>query len=95
VPPGIRLAGEMDSLASDVLVLALSEAIRTTATITINMTDLSFTDGLSIRMTMGAAGSLAPARTVVLRCRPWTGTRFTRFGVTGLPQVRLATVDDG
>jgi anti-anti-sigma regulatory factor len=95
VPPGIRLAGEMDFLAGEALALALSEAIRIGGDITINMTDLSFIDGFSIRMIMDAAGSLAPARTVVLQCRPGLAARFVQFGVTDLPQVHLVTVDDG
>jgi anti-anti-sigma regulatory factor len=94
VPPGIRLAGEMDFLASEALTLALGEAIRIGGDITINMTDLSFIDGSSIRMIMEAAGSLAPARTVVLQCRPGIETRFVQFGATDLPQVRLITVDE-
>jgi anti-anti-sigma regulatory factor len=94
VPPGIRLAGEMDFLASEALALALSEAIRIDGDITINMTDLSFIDGSSIRMIVDAAGSLAPARAVVLQCRPGIEARFIQFGATDLPQVRLVTVDD-
>jgi anti-anti-sigma regulatory factor len=95
VPPGIRLAGEMDFLASEVLALALGEAIRIGGDITINMTDLSFIDGSSIRMIMDAAGSLAPARTVILQCRPGIVARLVQLGATDLPQVRLVAVDDG
>jgi anti-anti-sigma regulatory factor len=95
VPAGIRLAGELDFLASEALALALSEAIRIDGDITINMTDLSFIDGLSVRMIMDAAGSLAPARTVVLQCRPGPASRFSQFGAADLPQVRLVVVDDG
>jgi anti-anti-sigma regulatory factor len=95
VPPGVRLAGEMDFMASEALGRALGEAIRIGGDITINMTDLSFIDGSSIRMITDAASSLAPARTVVLQCRPGIGTRFVQFGATDLPQVRLVTVDDG
>jgi hypothetical protein len=94
VPPGIRLAGEIDFLASEALALALGEAIRIDGDITINMTDLSFIDGSSIRMIKEAAGSLAPARAVVLQCRPGIGARFVQFGAADLPQVRLVIVDD-
>jgi anti-anti-sigma factor len=95
VPPGIRLAGELDFLASEALASALSEAIRIDGDITINMTDLSFIDGSSVRMIVDAAGSLAPARTVVLRCRPALASRFRKLRATDLPQVRLVTIDDG
>jgi hypothetical protein len=42
VPPGVRLAGELDFLAREALALALGEAIRIDGDITINMTNLSF-----------------------------------------------------
>jgi hypothetical protein len=95
VPPGIRLAGEMDFLASEALTLALSEAIRIDGDITINMTDLSFIDGSSIRMIMEAAASLAPDRAVVLRASPGIGARFVQFGAGDLPQIRMIAEDDG
>lgn len=95
MPAGIRLAGEIDFLAGKTLALALSEAIRIGGDITINMTDLSFIDGPSIRMITEAADSLSPARAVVLRCRRRIATRFAQFNVTSLPQVRLVTVNDG
>ena len=94
VPPGIRLAGELDFLASETLALALSEAIRIGGDITINMTDLRFIDGSSIRMIMEAVGGLEPVRTVILQCRPTVEARFVRFGVTDLPRVRLVGVDE-
>jgi anti-anti-sigma regulatory factor len=93
VPSGIRLAGEIDFLASEALALALSEAIRIDGDITINMTNLNFIDGSSIRMIMEAVGSLAPTRGVTLQCRPRIGARFVQFGAVGLPQVRLVAAD--
>jgi anti-anti-sigma factor len=93
-PPGIRLAGELDFLASEALALALSEAIRIDGDITINMTNLSFIDGSSVRMIMEAAGSLAPTRGVALQCRPCIAARFIQFGAADLPQVRLIGADD-
>jgi len=95
VPPGIRLAGEMDFLAAEALALALGEAIRIDGDITINMANLSFIDASSIRMVMDAAASLDPSRTVVLRCRPAIETRFTQLGADRLPQVSLVCLDEG
>ena len=95
VPPGIRLAGEMDFLASEALALALGEAIRIDGDITINMANLSFIDASSIRMVTDAAASLDPSRTVILRCRPAIEARFTQLGADRLPQVSLVGVDEG
>ena len=95
VPPGIRLAGEMDFLAAEALALALGEAIRIDGDITINMANLSFIDASSIRMIADAAASLDPSRTVILRCRPAIETRFEQLGADRLPQVSLVSVDEG
>jgi anti-anti-sigma regulatory factor len=95
VPPGVRLAGEMDFLASEALALALGEAIRIDGDITINMASLSFIDASSIRMITDAAASLDPSRTMVLRCPPMIEARFAQLGADQLPQVRLVGVDEG
>jgi anti-anti-sigma regulatory factor len=93
VPPGVRLAGELDFLARDALALALGEAIRIDGDITINMTKLSFIDASSVRMILEAAASLAPSRTVLLRCGPAVEARFAQLGVADLRQVSLVGVD--
>ena len=95
VPPGVRLAGEMDFLASEALALALGEAIRIDGDITINMASLSFIDASSIRMITDAAASLDPSRTMVLRCPPAIEARFSQLGAVRLRQVRLVGVDEG
>jgi anti-anti-sigma regulatory factor len=94
VPPGVRLAGELDFLAREALALALGEAIRIDGDITINMTHLSSIDAASMRMILEAAASLGPSRTVVLRCRPAVEARFTQLGVDLLPHVSLVGVHD-
>jgi len=94
VPPGIRLAGEMDFLATDALALALGEAIRIDGDITINMANLSFIDASSIRMIMEAAASLDPSRAVTLRCHPAIEARFAQLGTDRLPRVSLVGVDE-
>jgi anti-anti-sigma regulatory factor len=95
VPPGVRLAGEMDFLASEALALALGEAIRIDGDITINMASLSFIDASSIRMITDAAASLDPSRIMVLRCPPAIEARFAQLGADRLPQVSLVGVDEG
>jgi anti-anti-sigma regulatory factor len=94
VPPGVRLAGELDFLAREALALALGEAIRIDGDITINMTNLGFIDASSIRMILEAAESLDPSRTVAVRCRASVETRFAQLGVARLPHVSLVGVDD-
>jgi anti-anti-sigma regulatory factor len=94
VPPGVRLAGELDFLAREALALALGEAIRIDGDITINMAHLTFIDAASMRMILEAAASLGPSRTVVLHCRPSVEARFAQLGADLLPHVSLVGVDD-
>jgi anti-anti-sigma regulatory factor len=89
VPPGVRLAGELDFLARESLALALGEAIRIDGDITINMNQLSFIDAASTRMILDAAASLGPSRAVALRCQPPVEARFAQLGGDLLPHIIL------
>jgi hypothetical protein len=94
VPPGVRLAGELDYQAREPLAAALAEALRLDGDITVNMAALSLIDAACTRMILDAARSLPPGRVMVLRCARPAGDRFARFGAAGLPQVRMAVADD-
>jgi hypothetical protein len=64
VPPGIRLAGEIDYKHEEPLALALAEAIRLEGDITVNMAGLAFIDGSCARMIVDAARGLASSRSL-------------------------------
>jgi anti-anti-sigma regulatory factor len=93
VPPGVRLAGELDFLAREALARALGEAIRIDGDITINMTNLTFIDAASVRMILEAAESLDASRSVVVRCRAAVRGRFGQLGADRLPHVSLVDAD--
>ncbi|WP_169983884.1 MULTISPECIES: MEDS domain-containing protein [unclassified Microbispora] len=93
-PPGIRMAGQIDRAAEDALALALSEAIRTDGPVVINMAELSFIDLSCTRTIIDVARSLAPARTVVLRCNPAIVPRFVLLGAQGIPGISLVTAHE-
>lgn len=93
-PPGIRLAGQLDRSAEEALALALAEAIRVDGDITLNMAELSFVDLSCARMIVEAARSLAPERSVVLRCGRSVASRFVLLGAGGVAGISLVTVHD-
>jgi anti-anti-sigma regulatory factor len=92
-PPGIRLAGQIDHSAEDILALALAEAIRVDGDITIGMTELTFIDVRCTRMIVNAARSVSGSRRVVLRCGPAIAARFVLLGALEVPSVSLVTVN--
>jgi anti-anti-sigma regulatory factor len=93
-PPGIRLAGELDYQASEVLALALSEAIRLDGDVTVNMVPLAFIDATCARMILDAARGLNPPRRMILRSRPGLAARFVLLGAADIPGVSLVSVHD-
>jgi anti-anti-sigma regulatory factor len=93
-PPGIRLAGELDYQASEVLALALSEAIRLDGDVTVNMVPLAFIDATCARMILDAARGLNPPRRMILRSRPSLAARFVLLGAADIPGVSLVSVHD-
>jgi anti-anti-sigma regulatory factor len=93
-PPGIRLAGELDYQASEVLALALSEAIRLDGDVTVNMVPLAFIDATCARMILDAARGLNPPRRMILRSRPSLAARFVLLGAADIPCVSLVSVHD-
>jgi anti-anti-sigma regulatory factor len=93
-PPGIRLAGELDYQASEVLALALSEAIRLDGDVTVNLVPLAFIDATCARMILDAARGLNPPRRMILRSRPGLAARFVLLGAADIPGVSLVSVHD-
>jgi hypothetical protein len=93
-PPGIRLAGEMDYRAEEPLALALAEALRIDADITINMADLRFIDASCARMILNAARSLGGARKMIMRCSSPVARWLTVFGAVDLPGVSVVTIHE-
>ncbi|MFD9949205.1 MEDS domain-containing protein [Nonomuraea sp. NPDC059023] len=93
-PPGVRLAGQIDSTAAESLALALAEVIRGDADVTVNMTELSFIDVACTRMILDCARSICPDRKVVLRCHSTISARFVLLGATDIAGVTVETADE-
>ena len=94
VPPGIRLAGELDFVAAESLAVALGEAIRMEGDVTVNMAALRFIDRSCARMVIDAARSLGEDRAVVLVCHPEVRGVFAHLDAASLPRLSLVTADD-
>ena len=93
-PPGIRIAGEIDYKAEEPLALALAEAVRLDADITVNMAPLAFIDAPRARMIADTTRMLAESRTVTPQCLPQVAAGSVRPGLADLPGARLVTFSE-
>jgi anti-anti-sigma factor len=93
-PPGLRIAGEIDCRAAEPLALALAEALRIDADITLNLAAVRFIDASCIRMILNAARSLGTSRRVAIRCPAPLASRFALFGLAEVPGVTVVAHDD-
>jgi hypothetical protein len=57
------------------------------------MTALAFIDARCTLMIADAARAMAASRPVTLWCLPEIAAGFVRLGLTGMPGIRLVTVD--
>jgi anti-anti-sigma regulatory factor len=93
VPPGIRLAGEIDYRRVPELNQALAEALRLGGDIHVNLTHLTFMDAAAAA-SIGQAGlSLPPGRTMAVVCRRAVHKVLDVVGVTEQPAVRVRLTD--
>jgi ABC-type transporter Mla MlaB component len=93
-PPSLRIAGELDYQAQQPLGLALAEAVRLDADITLNLAGLTFIDARCTLMIADAVRTIAVGRKVTVQCLPEVAAGFTRLRVTDLPGVRLVAVSE-
>jgi anti-anti-sigma regulatory factor len=94
VPPGVRVAGEIDYRGIEPLTRALAEALALDEHIHVNLTQLSFIDGSAAGALMQAAASLPAGRRMSIRCGSQTAKILRVLGVAHLSDVRLVVTDD-
>lgn len=95
IPPGVRLAGELDFRALDALRGALSEAARLDNHLFLNMSQLRFIDVAAAGAIVQAAlGSDGERRTTVV-CRPVVARVLRMLGADRVPGLRLVSRDVG
>jgi anti-anti-sigma regulatory factor len=93
VPPGVRLAGELDSARIEPLRHALGEAVRLDGDIHINGTQLRFIDAAAAGVLVQAALALPPGRRMAVVCRPLTAKVLRALRADEIPHLRLVVID--
>lgn len=68
VPPGVRVAGELDYTRADVLCHALAEAVRLDPDVHLNLNQLRFIDAGAAAVILQAAANLPASRRMVVVC---------------------------
>jgi anti-anti-sigma factor len=93
VPPGVRLAGELDGGRAEPLRHALAEAVRLEGDVHVNAAQLRFIDSAAAGVLIQAAMSLAEGRRMIMVCRPLTVKVLLALRADELPQLRLVPGD--
>jgi hypothetical protein len=94
LPPGIRVAGEIDYRGLEPLTRALTEALALDEHIDVNLLGLDFIDGSAAGALAQAAAALPNGSRMSVRCRAQTGKVLRALGIADAPAVRLVVVDD-
>jgi hypothetical protein len=91
VPPGIRLAGEIDFHHVDELTLALNEALRLDHDPHVNLARLRFIDAAAASAIAHAALSLPPGRVMSIACDGAVLRMLRLVGATEIPAARVVS----
>jgi anti-anti-sigma factor len=93
VPPGLRVAGEIDFRHVDVLARALVEAVALDQTVHVNLRQLRFIDGAAAATIVQAAASLGRDRLMLATCQPIVAKVLNAIGADELPALRIVVRD--
>jgi anti-anti-sigma regulatory factor len=91
MPPGIRLAGEIDFHHVDELTLALNEALQLDHDFQVNLARLRFIDAAAATAIAHAALSLPAGRVMTIVCGGPVLRMLRLVGATDLPAVRVVS----
>jgi len=95
VPPGVRVAGEIDYRAVEPLSRSLSEALAIDDHIDVNLTQLRFIDGAAAGVLAQAALGLTGPQRMTIRCQRMAYHVLDALGVRQIGGVTMVAVDDG
>jgi len=89
VPPGVRVAGELDYTRADVLSNALAEAVRLDRDIHLNLNHLGFIDAGAAAVILRTAADLPAQRRMVVVCPEPIERTLTIAGAQDVPALRM------
>ena len=89
VPPGVRVAGELDYSRAAALADALAEAVRLDHDIHLNLNDLRFIDAGAAAVILRTAAGLPGSRHMVVVCAEPVGRTLTVAGAGQVPDLRV------
>lgn len=94
VPPGVRVAGEIDYRAVDPLTRALTEALALDAHIEVNLADLRFIDAVAAGVLLQAASGMAADQRMTIRGRRPAYKVLDALGLNEVNGVRTVALGD-
>ena len=89
VPPGVRVAGELDYARADVLNDALAEAVRLDHDVHLNLNHLRFIDAGAAAVILQTAAHLPDARRMIVVCPETIERTLTVAGAADVPGLRM------
>jgi anti-anti-sigma factor len=95
IPPGVRIAGELDYRALDPLNRALAETVRLDSMVFLNLTQLRFIDVAAAGVILQTALALVGGKVMTVVCQPAVGKVLYALGSGDLPTLKLVIRDVG
>lgn len=95
LPPGVRVAGELDYRGLEPLIRALAESVRLDPMVFLNLSQLRFIDVAAAGAVLQTAAGLARDRLMTVVCQPATGKVLRALGGHDIRTLKLVIRDVG
>ncbi|AGZ38474.1 MEDS domain-containing protein [Actinoplanes friuliensis] len=89
IPPGVRVAGELDYTGADALSDALAEAVRLDRDVHLNLNHLRFIDAGAAAVILQTAANLPEQRRMIVVCGEPIERTLTVAGAADVPALRM------
>lgn len=89
VPPGVRVAGELDYTRAEALSDALAEAVRLDRDVHLNLNHLRFIDAGAAGVILRTAAGLPETRRMVVTCTEPVNRTLSTAGAAEIPNLRM------
>jgi anti-anti-sigma regulatory factor len=95
VPPGVRVAGELDYTRAQALIDALAEAVRLDHDVHLNLNHLRFIDARVATVVSDVAANLPGSRRMVVVCSASVERTLAGVGAAEVAQLQILVRDAG